>query len=92
MRHFLIIACAAGLLFALPPGGRAWAEDTATSAQTPKPGSVNPNLGNGPAVQKSVPSSASPATTTKHTGATNQSSTVKSMNKNAEKRIETEGK
>ena len=85
-------ACAAGLLLALSLGGSAWADDTSSSAQAPKTGSVNRNLGNGPAVQKSLPSSASTPTTTKHTGTTNQNGTVKSMNKQANDRIDAEGK
>jgi len=50
-------------------------------------------IGNGPKVEKSTSSSSAPAaTTTQTTGATDQSQTVKSMNKDAKSRIETEGK
>jgi hypothetical protein len=103
MRLSSIIACAAGLSLALSLGGTALADDTASSAQAPNAatsrstgmtntGSVNRNLGKGPAEQHSLPSHASKATTKKHTGATNQSPTVKSMNKEAGERIQVEGK
>jgi hypothetical protein len=55
-------------------------------------GSTKPGLGSGPVEQKSVPSSAPPATTTQTTGATNQDPTVKTMNRNAEAKINKEGK
>ncbi|HQT77214.1 MAG: hypothetical protein B7Z80_05890 [Rhodospirillales bacterium 20-64-7] len=106
MRQTSTITSAAGLLIALSLGGVGGgllhggaftgtamaAEPGAASAQAPKTGSVNPNLGSGPADQKSLPSSATPPTTTKHTGATNQSHKVKSMNKKAKAKVETEGK
>lgn len=108
MRLFSITACAAGfglalLLGSLPLGGVALADDTTSSAQTPgattpnatgmtNSGSVNRNLGKGPAEQHSLPAHASKPSTKKHTGATNQSRTVKTMNKEAKDKIETEGK
>ena len=55
-------------------------------------GSTKPHMGNGPAVEKSVPSSAPAATRSGNTGATDQNKTVKSMNNNAKARVETEGK
>jgi hypothetical protein len=67
----------------------------AANSGTTKPptvGSTQPHLGNGPAEEKSLPSSAPPATTTAQTGATNQNSTVKSMNKDAKTKIDVEGK
>ena len=45
-----------------------------------------------PKSQTSVPSQAAPATTTHKTGMTNQSPTVKKMNKDAKARINEEGK
>jgi hypothetical protein len=50
-------------------------------------------IGNGPKVEKSIPPSSAPAATTKQTtGATDQDHTVKSMNKEAQSRVEKEGK
>ncbi|HEX2942304.1 MAG TPA: hypothetical protein VHO91_14740 [Rhodopila sp.] len=75
-------------------GGAALAADNggAASARAPETGSVNPNLGAGPADQKSLPSNATPPTTKKHTGSTKQSHKVKSMNKKAKAKVEKEGK
>ena len=42
--------------------------------------------------QTSVPNASPPATTTQTTGASNQSPTVKKMNEEGKKKIETEGK
>jgi hypothetical protein len=61
-------------------------------AKAPTSGSTKPGLGNGPAEQKSLPSSAPPATTTQTTGATNQDPTVKTMNRDAEAKVNKEGK
>jgi hypothetical protein len=50
-------------------------------------------IGNGPKVEKSTPSSSAPAASrTQTTGATNQGHAVKNMNKEAKDKIETEGK
>jgi len=50
-------------------------------------------IGNGPKMEKSTSSASAPAATTKQTtGATDQNHTVKSMNKDAKSKIETEGK
>jgi len=49
-------------------------------------------MGNGPAVEKSLPSSAPAATTTQTTGATNQDKTVKAMNSNEKAKVENTGK
>ncbi len=49
-------------------------------------------MGNGPAVEKSLPSSAPAATTTQTTGATNQDKTVKTMNSNEKAKVEAVGK
>ncbi|WP_428493386.1 hypothetical protein [Rhodopila sp.] len=68
---------------------------SAADQGTAKPittGSTQPHLGNGPADEKSLPSSASDATRTAKTGATDQSQTVKSMNNNAKAKVDTEGK
>jgi len=61
-------------------------------AKTRTSGSTKPGLGSGPAEQKSVPSTAPPATTTQTTGATHQDPTVKTMNRDAEAKINKEGK
>jgi hypothetical protein len=54
--------------------------------------SAKPHIGNGPAVEKSVPSSAPAATTTRMTGATDQSKTVKGMNNSEKSKVEATGK
>jgi hypothetical protein len=61
-------------------------------AKTRTSGSTKPGLGSGPVEQKSLSSSAPPATTTQTTGATNQDPTVKTMNRNAETTINKAGK
>jgi hypothetical protein len=61
-------------------------------AKTRTSGSTKPGLGSGPAEQKSLPSSAPPATTTQTTGATHQDPTVKAMNRNEEAKVNKEGK
>ena len=71
--------------------GAGYAADDGT-AKPPTVGSTQPHLGNGPAVEKSLPSSAPSATTTAKTGATDQSKTVKSMNNDAKAKIDVEGK
>lgn len=78
-KSLLIFAIAA----ALPLSGRAVLADDAVS---------KPHIGNGPAVEKSVPSSAPAATTTRTTGATDQDKTVKGMNSNEKAKIEANGK
>jgi hypothetical protein len=75
----LIIGACAALLIS---GRVALADDAASK----------PHIGNGPAVEKSVPSSAPAATTTRTTGATDQSNTVKAMNSNEKAKVETNGK
>jgi hypothetical protein len=54
-------------------------------------GSTKPDTGK-PAEETSIPSSAPAATPTQTTGATNQSPTVKAMNKKAKSEIEAGGK
>jgi hypothetical protein len=50
-------------------------------------------IGNGPKDEKSTSSSSAPAASrTQTTGTTDQSHTVKTMNKDAKSRVETEGK
>jgi hypothetical protein len=68
---------------------RAADQDTAKPATT---GSTKPHLGNGPAEEKSLPSSAPPATTGQTTGKTNQSGGVKAMNEDAKAKVDVEGK
>ena len=75
--------------------GAVYAADQGSAQGSAKPitsGSTQPHLGNGPAVEKSLPSSASDATRTANTGATDQNKTVKSMNNNAKAKVDTEGK
>lgn len=84
MKHSSVLAMGAGLFLASSLLAGAFADDSANS--------VKHGIGRGPAVQQSVPSKAAPPTPTRHTGATNQSSTVKSMNQEAKQKVETEGK
>ena len=81
------------LVFLPVMAGAALAEDAAgTTAKAPTTGSTKPHLGNGPAVEKSLPSSAPAATRTHTTGATNQSKTVKTMNSNENAKVDAGGK
>lgn len=68
-----------------------WAADQGT-AKPATAGSTKPHLGNGPAVEKSLPSSAPSATTDRTTGKTEQSGGVKEMNDNAKDKVDVEGK
>ncbi|HEY4041774.1 MAG TPA: hypothetical protein VGM32_08000 [Rhodopila sp.] len=87
------LAIGIGVAFALSlwTGGGLLAQQTTQDAKPPTTGSTKPDPGK-PAVEKSMPSSAPAATTTRTTGATNQSKTVKSMNDKAKKAVETGGK
>jgi hypothetical protein len=78
-KQVLYFVTGAALLF---PAGFALADDAASK----------PHIGNGPAVEKSVPSSAPAATTTQTTGATDQDKTIRSMNNNEKSKIEANGK
>lgn len=85
MKHSSMMAVGAGIFLASSLLVGAFADDAANKAK--------PGIGKGPAVQQSLPSSsAPPPTPTQHTGATNQSGTVKAMNKEAQKKVEAEGK
>jgi hypothetical protein len=88
----LAICATTTLALSLLVGGAALAQDNTGTAKAPTTGSTKPHLGNGPAVEKSLPSSAPAATTTRTTGATNQDKTVKSMNSNEKAKVETNGK
>ena len=88
----LSILLSTALIFSLSLSNAVLADDAAGSAKTRTSGSVKPGLGSGPAEQKSAPSSAPPATTTRTTGATDQSNTVKTMNKNENAKLDVEGK
>ncbi|HEY0422013.1 MAG TPA: hypothetical protein VGC82_01665 [Rhodopila sp.] len=88
----LSIVLSTALIFSLSLSNAVLADDAAESAKTRTSGSVKPGLGSGPAEQKSAPSSAPPATTTRTTGATDQSNTVKTMNKNENAKLDVEGK
>jgi hypothetical protein len=62
------------------------------AAQTnPPPATVTRPAKTGPE-QTSVPNASAPATTTQTTGESNQSPTVKKMNQDEKKKLETEGK
>jgi hypothetical protein len=74
----------------LGTSGGVLAQQSAT--QPSMTGSTKPHMGNGPAVEKSLPSSAPAATTTRTTGATDQGKTVKAMNKNEKAKVEATGK
>jgi hypothetical protein len=85
----LLFAAAAAATFA------AWGPVLAADQAPARPittGSVKPNLGNGPADEKSLPSSAPAATPGGTTGATSQSSTVKSMNRKEQEKFDATGK
>ena len=87
----LSIGVSAALIFSLSLSS-ARADDAAGSAKARTSGSIKPGLGNGPAEQKSAPSSAPAANTTRTTGATDQNNTVKSMNNNEKAKVDVEGK
>jgi hypothetical protein len=80
------------LVFSMWMGGTVLADEAAGAAKARTTGSTKPNLGNGPADEKSLPSSASPATTTRTTGTTDQGKTVKTMNSNEKAKVEAGGK
>ena len=63
-----------------------------TAAQANSPGTNAARPAKAGPEQTSVPNAAPPATTTQTTGASNQSPTVKKMNEDEKKKIETEGK
>jgi hypothetical protein len=88
----LAIGAGAALVVAMLGTGVAAADDAATPAKPPAMGSTKPDMGKGPAVEKSLPSSAPAATTKQTTGATDQNKTVKSMNSNEKDKVEATGK
>jgi hypothetical protein len=88
----LAIGAGVALALSLLAGGAAMAQDDMGTAKAPMTGSIKPKASDGPAVEKSLPSSAPTATTTATTGATNQSNTVKAMNSDAKAKVEVEGK
>ena len=63
-----------------------------TAAQANSPGTTAARPAKTGPEQTSVPNAAPPATTTQTTGASNQSPTVKQMNEDEKKKLETEGK
>ena len=88
----IAIGASLALALSLLAGGVAMAQsNTPAGTASPMAGHTKPNMGKGP-TQKSMPTSAAPATRTHTTGATNQSKTVKKMNTNAKAKVETEGK
>jgi hypothetical protein len=92
MKKSLAIGAGMALVAAMLSGGVAMANDAATPAKPATTSSTKPNMGKGPAVEKSLPSSAPAATTTQTTGATNQDKTVKAMNNNEKAKVEAVGK
>jgi hypothetical protein len=88
----LRIGAALALIFSVVLSGAVLADEPAGTAKARTTGSTKPNLGNGPAQEKSLPSSAPPATTMRTTGATDQNKTVKTMNSNEKAKIDAAGK
>jgi len=86
------VGAGAALVVAMLTAGAAIADEAAAPAKPAATGSVKPGLGNGPVVEKSLPSSAPTATTTQQTGATDQDKTVKAMNSNEKAKVEVGGK
>jgi hypothetical protein len=80
------------LALSLAVGGVAMAQDSQGTAKAPTTGNTPPHMGNGPAEEKSLPSSAPAATTTRKTGSTHQGNTVKAMNSKEKAKVETGGK
>ncbi len=91
-RMVFAIAIGLFLLLSILTVGTATAEDAVQKPLPSATGGSKPGLGNGPAVQQSLPSSAPAATTTRSTGATNQDTTVKAMNSNEKAKVEVGGK
>jgi hypothetical protein len=92
MRKFSLAIGASAVLALSLVGSAVVAQNNTGSAKAPTTGSTKPNLGNGPADEKSLPSSAPQATTTRTTGATSQDKTVKTMNSNEKAKVEASGK
>jgi hypothetical protein len=88
----LALALSLGFALSLGPSDPVLADEASGPAKARTTGSTKPNLGNGPADEKSLPSSAPPATTTATTGATDQNKTVKSMNSNEKAKVDATGK
>jgi hypothetical protein len=63
-----------------------------TAAQANSPGTTAARPAKTGPEQTSVPNAAPPTTTTQTTGESNQSPTVKNMNEDGKKKLETEGK
>lgn len=66
--------------------------DNPGGAKPSKKETTKPHMGNGPKVEKSLPSSAPAATTTGSTGSTAQDKTVKAMNSQEKAKVEAGGK
>jgi len=86
------ITVSLAMALSLGISGTVLADEPSGAAKARTTGSTKPDMGHGPADQKSLPSSAPPATTTATTGATDQSKTVKSMNRDAKAKVDVEGK
>ncbi len=91
MRH-ASLATAGVLVVALWVAGLARADESHGASESSTPSGTKPHLGSGPASETSLPSSAPPATRHQVTGATNQDSMVKAMNKNEKAKVDTSGK
>jgi hypothetical protein len=66
-------------------------QNVAAQANPPPDGTATRPAKNPPS-QTSVPNAGSPATRTQTTGETNQDPTIKKMNENEKKKVETKGK
>ncbi|HEY0184145.1 MAG TPA: hypothetical protein VGC09_15155 [Rhodopila sp.] len=89
-----LLAVGLGLLLMVSPlmTCSVLADEAAGNARSSTVGGTRPHIGNGPAEEKSLPSSAPPATTTRTTGATDQDKTVRTMNSNERAKVEVGGK
>ena len=74
-------------------GGTQMPENTpTTAAQANQPGTTATRPAETPQGQTSIPNASPPATRTQTTGESNQNPTVKKMNEDEKKKLETEGK
>ena len=73
-------------------GGEQTPATPTTAAQANSPGTTAARPAKTGPEQTSVPNAGPPATTTQTTGESNQSPTVKNMNEDGKKKLETEGK
>jgi hypothetical protein len=88
----LAMIAASALVLSFSVSASALADEATGTAKAKTTGSTKPHLGNGPAVEKSLPNAAPAPTTTRSTGARNQDHTVKAMNSSENAKVQTEGK